>query len=218
MATSDLRKVKEVNGWKINHPHSAANVFYAIFTLVAVAFPLAFLFIPLIANDPMLNGLDIFRFFIEFMQGMFKGDFHPEPSNMIIKWVVDNVRPDLWDAVYYMFVGISMAMIVFMAMSLLKFVVAIIHLARGYLKNSGAVVGISNVVPMSLHSEVNLRSFISHVAYAEAVLMYLKPKTVFPPTLPTGTLITTSTNVQLVFAAYGAIVSCCHSEASTLPL
>lgn len=143
MATSDLRKVKEVNGWKINHPHSAANVFYAIFTLVAVAFPLAFLFIPLIANDPMLNGLDIFRFFIEFMQGMFKGDFHPEPSNMIIKWVVDNVRPDLWDAVYYMFVGISMAMIVFMAMSLLKFVVAIIHLARGYLKNSGAVVGIS---------------------------------------------------------------------------
>ena len=143
MATTDLRKVKEVNGWKINHPHSAANVFYAIFTLVSVAFPLAFLFIPLIANEPMLNGLDIFRFFIEFMQGMFKGNFHPQPSNLIISWVVANVRPDLWDAVYYMFVGISVSMIIFMAMSLLKFIIAIIHLAKGYLKNTGSIVGIS---------------------------------------------------------------------------
>ena len=143
MATSELRKVKEVNGWKVNHPHSGANIFYAVFTLISVAFPLAFLFIPLIANDPMLNGLDIFRFFIEFMQGLFKGNYHPDPSNMIISWVVANVKSDLSDAVYYMFVAISMCMIVFMAMSLLKFIIAIIHLAKGYLRNTGSIVGIS---------------------------------------------------------------------------
>ena len=143
MATSELRKVKEVNGWKVNHPHSAANIIYAIFTLISVAFPLAFLFIPLIANDPVLNGLDIFRFFIEFMQGVFKGNFHPTPSNYIIQHVVAMVRPDLWDAVYYMFVGISAAMIVFMAFSLIKFITAIVHFGKGYLNNPGAVVGLS---------------------------------------------------------------------------
>ena len=143
MASSELRKVKEVNGWKVNHPHSAANVVYALFTLISVAFPLAFLFVPLIANDPVLNGLDIFRFFIEFMQGMFKGDFHPTPTNEIIQGVVSMVRPDLSDAVYYMFVAISASMIIFMAFSLIKFITSIVHLAKGYLNNSGAVVGVS---------------------------------------------------------------------------
>ena len=37
----DKRKIKTINGWKVNHPFSAANMFYAIFALVMIAFPVA---------------------------------------------------------------------------------------------------------------------------------------------------------------------------------
>ena len=73
MANKKLREIDEVNGWKVNHPHSAANNFYAIFTFIFGAFPLAFLFIPLVFVpgevtdfNHGLTGLGIFKYLIDF--------------------------------------------------------------------------------------------------------------------------------------------------------
>ena len=83
MGTKDksLRKIKEVNGWKINHPHNAANIFYAIFTLIILAGPVAYLFLPIVTlvgpttagtPDPSVicsfNGVDLIKAGIEMVK------------------------------------------------------------------------------------------------------------------------------------------------------
>ena len=76
MANSNLRKIKEVNGWKVNHPHSAANIFYALFTLILAASPVAYLFLSTVVvinpSDPSLtgqfNGLELIKTSIEFVK------------------------------------------------------------------------------------------------------------------------------------------------------
>ena len=139
MGQSELRKVNEVNGWKVNHPHSAANVLYAIYTLVYAAFPVLILYLALIANDPMLNGVDLFRFFIDFLKGAFQGNLTPTPQNLVILGVVSMVRPELQAAVYYMFVALGGIVLLYLYFSAIKLILAVVHLGKGYLRKSGAV-------------------------------------------------------------------------------
>ena len=146
MATKELRKVKEVNGWKINHPHSAANIVFATFTFIFAAFPLAFLFVPLIANSPMLNGVDIFHFFIDFLRGMGTGAA-PASGNYIIDNTVDiigtNLGQQLGMTTYYMFVAIGGVLAIMMLFSVIKLILSIIHFGKGYLKRPGAICGLA---------------------------------------------------------------------------
>lgn len=148
MATNELRKVKEVNGWKINHPHSGANVAYAIFTFIFAAFPLAFLFVPLVANSPMLNGLDIFRFFIDFLKGVFKGSTTPVISNVIIASMIQpsaDTSARMVMVNYYIFVAMGGLLAVMLLFSLIKLILSIVHFGKGYLKRPGAVSGLAIV-------------------------------------------------------------------------
>ena len=143
MSNPELRNVNEVNGWKVNHPHSGANVVYAIYTLLFAAFPLSFLFIQLIANDPGLDGLDLFNFFIEYIQGMVKGNFTPVPSNVVIASICSMIDPKYQVPAYFMFVGISVLLMIMLFFSLIKIVLAIVHLGKGYLRRPGAVKGLA---------------------------------------------------------------------------
>lgn len=143
MSSPELRKVKEVNGWKVNHPHSGANVVFAIFTLIYAAFPLVFLYVALIANDPMMNGIDLLRFFIEFLTGVFHGNFAPTPSNYVISHVVAMVEQQYQVPTYYIFVGVSALILFYLFFSVIKLVLSIVHLGKGYLRRTGSIKGIA---------------------------------------------------------------------------
>ena len=143
MSDIELKKVKEVNGWKVNHPHSAANVVYALYTLLFAGFPLVFLFIPLIANDPVLNGMDLFKFFIEYIQAAIKGNFTPVPSNYIIASVITMIEEQYQAPAYFMFLGISVLFVIMLLFSLIKIILSIVHLGKGYLRRPGAVKGLA---------------------------------------------------------------------------
>ena len=149
MGNKKLQAIDEVNGWRVNHPHSAANTFYAIFTLLFAAFPLCILFIPLYsATVPPdfytgLNGLDIFRYTIDKLTELFSMLFTGTPSliasNAYIDTIAAGVNPVMSGAMVYTFVGIGVATAIMMVLSVVLIILSIIHLAKGYLKTSAAV-------------------------------------------------------------------------------
>ena len=143
MSNAKLQKVKEVNGWKVNHPHSAPNIVYGIFSLIYVAFPLCLFFVPLIATAPGLNGVDLFKFFIEFWKGFTTGNSMPISAEMnpLIAGICLSVKPEVLQATYYLFVVAAGFMYIFLVFSLIKFLYAIIHLGKGYLRKSCTMKG-----------------------------------------------------------------------------
>lgn len=160
MAVTNLRKIDEVNGWKVNHPHSAANVFYAIFTFLFAAFPLAYLFVPLISDVPVsfnggLPGLGVFKFFISFLKQAFTGQINAEAllgSNAAIAQVVGGVNASIQPVALYMFVALGGLLLVFMCFSVALVILAIVQFAKGYLRRPAAVKWISLVVfILSIH-------------------------------------------------------------------
>ena len=153
MANKKLREIKEVNGWKVNHPHSAANNLYAIFTVIFAAFPLSLLFIPLYSVVPVdfrtgLNGLDIFRYTIDKLIELFSKLINGTPSieaytpyiyAMTNELINPAENPAMSQAVMYTFVAIGVILAIIMVLSVVLIILSIIHLAKGYLKTSAAV-------------------------------------------------------------------------------
>ena len=150
MGNTKLKGIKEVNGWKVNHPHSAANNFYAIFTMIFAAFPLCLLFIPLYSGvvppdfRTGLNGLDIFRYTIDKLTELFTMLFTGTPSIIASNPYIDAIATGVSDAtmgqaMMYTFMGIGIVLGIIMILSVVLFILSIVHLAKGYLKTSAAV-------------------------------------------------------------------------------
>lgn len=151
MAVTRLRKIDEVNGWKVNHPHSAANVFYSIFTFIFAAFPLLFLFIPLVADQSNLfnsglPGVDVFKFFCDFLGQAFSGHIDPESllsSNVVIAVIVTGVNPVIQSAAFYLFVSLGGLFLIFMVFSVVLLILSIVNFSKGYLRTPSSVKWIS---------------------------------------------------------------------------
>ena len=148
MANKKLRDIDEVNGWKVNHPHSAANNFYAILTFIFGCFPLAFLFLPMISAVPVdfvsgLSGLDIFKYFIDFLVAVFtalaNGTPATPPDNAYIQYIIANVNPVMADAIGYTFVALGVVLLLLFIFSIVLLITAIVHISKGYLKRPGKV-------------------------------------------------------------------------------
>ena len=150
MANKKLREIDEVNGWKVNHPHSAANNFYAIFTFIFGAFPLAFLFIPLVFVpgevtdfNHGLTGLGIFKYLIDFLTAIFTalsvGGTATPPYNAHINTVIAGVNTSMMDAVGYTFVALGVILLLLFIFSLILIITSIVHISKGYLKRTGKV-------------------------------------------------------------------------------
>lgn len=154
MGNRKLREIKEVNGWKVNHPHSAANNFYAIFTIIFAAFPLCILFIPLYSGVTPpdfrtgLNGLDIFRYTIDKLTELFSQLFTGTPSIIASNPYIDVMSTGLFDpaenpamshAIPYTFMAMGIIIGIIMILSVVLIILSIVHLAKGYLKSSAAV-------------------------------------------------------------------------------
>ena len=153
MGNTKLRSIKEVNGWRVNHPHSAANNFYALFTIIFACFPFALLFIPLYTELPInfvdgLNGLDIFRYTIDKLIELFSKMINGTPSIEAHNAYIDAMATGLFDAstnpamsqaIIYTFVSIGVIIGIIMILSSVLIILSIVHLAKGYLKSAAAV-------------------------------------------------------------------------------
>ncbi len=153
MGTKDksLRKVKEVNGWKINHPHNAANIFYAIFTLIVVAIPVVYLFVPNVMfkfapatpGDPFIemsfNGVDLIKAGIGMINFLITG-VGEEANDAIKCLVLPSVVGDVFAPIgYYFILGAAIALLLMFLFSAILLIVFFINLIKGYLKHSGIV-------------------------------------------------------------------------------
>ena len=155
----DKRKIKTINGWKVNHPFSAANMFYAIFTLVMIAFPVAILFLPLASftgTDPAVSirGIDLFSYYaIDFVKMLVgHGEYVPEfPQNLQHLWgllstdgcflkgtiILDNTQ----SVVVGDFISLGQAAIIVLLMlnSVIGLIYFIVLICKGYLRHAGSV-------------------------------------------------------------------------------
>ena len=143
MANANLRNVKEVNGWKVNHPHSGANIVYAIFAMIFAAFPITFFFLTLIADEPGLNGVDLFQFLLKFLTSAFSGKTDPAPDSPVILTIVSVVEAKFGHAfgssMYFSFIALGGLLLLFTFFSAIILILAIVHLCKGYLKRPNAV-------------------------------------------------------------------------------
>ena len=138
-----LRKIKEVNGWRINHPHSAPNIAFAIITFVLACFPLAIFFIPSIWTPSVSqNGLDLIKYMIEYFKDFSnyianKGSF--PNTNTVIAGVITGSGDVMSGIMPYVFLGLGFFVCLFILHSVLFLVYSIVHLSKGYLKHTGVV-------------------------------------------------------------------------------
>lgn len=141
MASSKLRKVKEVNGWKVNHPHSAANIFYIIFGFIIIASPLAFLFLDTVSEYTVpftvisrFNGIDLLKFGINYIQFLVTGEAPVYPELMLKLMGPENSF--LYPIIPYLYTvsaGLLAVMIVF---SFVLLIIWVVYLVKGYLRHS----------------------------------------------------------------------------------
>ena len=153
----DKRKIKQINGWKVNHPFSAANMFYAIFTLALIAFPVAILFLPLVTFTDVglqITGIDLFKYYaIDFVKMIIgKGAFIPEfPDNLSHLWELLGTdgcflkATIIMDSTQSVQVGdyISLGQAGIIALLMLNSFIALIYfvvlICKGYLRHSRGV-------------------------------------------------------------------------------
>ena len=139
MASKKLRKVKEVNGWKINHPHSAANLFYMFFSLILIASPCAFLFLYAAFNGvaaDSFNGIDLVKFGLTYVMGLAKGSFDGVHTTPLMIDAMYNCGEFLQPAMPYLYLSASGILWLMIVFSVVLLIVWVVYLIKGYLKHS----------------------------------------------------------------------------------
>lgn len=145
MAIIDLKTINNVDGRKVNHPHSGANILFAILTFVFAAFPLLFLFIPNIANDPGANGIDIIKYSFDYIDASANGGELPPTTNLLLCILITILNPEYQDPGLVMYVVMTVLIFVMCVFSFALIITSIVHLAKGYLKYSVAIPVIASI-------------------------------------------------------------------------
>ena len=151
MNSKKLRKLDEVNGWKVNHPHSGANFAYMFFTLILIAAPLIYLFLPnvyganketpFVANpDSSFMAVDLFKDVYEMLKGLIT---HTDASCTNI-FIVALCSPAytgelLAGYVPYFFMAASILMLLIYLFAFIMLIIFIVHLIKGYLRHSKSI-------------------------------------------------------------------------------
>ena len=148
MSRESLRKVKEVNGWKVNHPHSGANICYALFTLIALAIPVAYCFLPTVIRwdisvvpnlKDSFNGIDMVKFFIAFIK-MSLGETYPIENALVIELYDPNFSGTiLFQAVPYLYLIAAGSFLLIGVFSVVLLIICLVNLIKGYLKHPKVV-------------------------------------------------------------------------------
>lgn len=179
MASSELRKVKEVNGWKVNHPHSAANIFYLLFTLVLLALPLAFLFLPVIGDFKTSNftGIDALKYIVTYVVALVTGDLSKIILTPFMQELCDSLGEFLAPAGPYLITGIGGLLAVSIIFSIVLLILFVVLLIKGYLKHSKSIkvfASLSFVVAI-LICVINLVFFFGIMVFSKAQIFIWYP-------------------------------------------
>ena len=192
-----LKDIKEVDGWKVNHPHSGANVVFAIFTMLFAAFPLVVLFLPTFSVDfkslfKGANGLDFFKVTLNYLRHI--SDVIAKKPITTSTLITADVNPlvatallaeteTMQQVAMYVYIAMGAIIILMLFFSLIIFLVGLTHLLKGYLKHAGAIKGLTAT------------QFIFSLLYAACALFFY------------FTLRTNSLELFVWFAFAGAAVS-----------
>lgn len=141
MQEIDRKKIKEVDGFAVNHPYSGHNVFYLFLVLMLIALPTCMLFTPSMTANSIAGqytGLDalIIAFKVIFSGG---SGINPSETNAVIMHVFDlnnAVMEKGIQILVYIQAGLVVASIL---MSVFAFFYFFALLFRGYLKKSKGV-------------------------------------------------------------------------------
>ena len=144
MTRSELKKVKQVDGYEVNHPFSFGNILYSLLILVLVAVPVGVLFTPTIvvnSTDVATNGLESFKFgFFDYLPYLITKQDPEIPENLfqILMLYAESGR-GYEQAVLYIAVGQAAAIGLMMLMSLIGLIYFIVSIAKGYLRSAKAI-------------------------------------------------------------------------------
>ena len=147
MTANDKRKVKEVNGFKVNHPFSAGNIAFAIFTLILIGLPVGLLFFPLVSfpSDPTIHitGLDIINYTIValFMpEGVI-----PEGIQTLFSFFTEEGKEFYRELLVFILYGQAGIFAILSFNSLLALICFMFNIIKGYLRHSGFVKAIASL-------------------------------------------------------------------------
>lgn len=128
--TTLKRKVKEVNGVKVNHPHSAANIWYALMTLIVVAIPVAILFLPLIKTE---TGITVMG--LDFAKYIFTGFKLEGPLQEFADYGA-SIGGNFNTVCNYLIMGQACLWALLLVFGIVAFIFFVINLTKGYLRHS----------------------------------------------------------------------------------
>ena len=139
MEQKDVRKLKRVDGYRVNHPHSAANIFYAIFALLTAGVTAAYLFLPLVdkLSAGNITGLTLFTFAFNFVKGLITQTGTSVEGG--IGEVMDACGSVLRDPAGFILVGCGAVLYIMSIFSLVLIILFFVNLIKGYLRHSKAV-------------------------------------------------------------------------------
>ena len=138
MVDERIKHIKEVKGWKVNHPYEAGNIIFLILIFLLTAMAPFIGILPLIGyqGHPGLtfNGIDLFKFFYL--------DQMEITSNAMAKLgTIGSV--EIQGIVGYLLMGQSVALGVITFLSLIGLIFFIVNLVKGYLRKAKFIKAIS---------------------------------------------------------------------------
>lgn len=130
-----LKRVKKVNGYRVNHPYSSANFLFAFFSLL-IALPIGILVIvPLFINhgapEIKITGLELFKYIL--------AGFKTSDVNILSLQELLGVDGVLYKALPYIFAILGGATIAMAVFSVFGFLCSLIICCKGYSKHPRTV-------------------------------------------------------------------------------
>ena len=141
LSQKDIRKIKQIRGRTVNHPFSAANIFYAFFTLLLTALPLGVFFTPLLQmplGDLLIdvNGLQLVKYLL----------VNPlkEPTWPMLAFVELAVSANVTEQILMIFYIVQSALIMVMILhGVAALIVFMVNITKGYLVHSRIARGLA---------------------------------------------------------------------------
>lgn len=133
MDKNKLRQIKEVQGWKVNHPYEAGNIVYLVLTFILIALPAFIIFYPLVGfeTNPTLsfNGRDLIEF-------LFFNQANITNNAMNKLGTIGSSNVEIQKIVAYLLMAQAVFCAVFALFSLIYLVFFIVNLIKGYLRKA----------------------------------------------------------------------------------
>ena len=144
MGSNEKRTIKEVNGYKVNHPYSLGNLFFMILTLTLIGLPIALFFIPLVnyGSGPVLSitGFNLFDFLII---NMFAPTESAELVGDFLNCLVYGDPSTTFYPIYaYVIIGQAGIICLYMVVGIVAFIFLLINIIKGYLRHPRVVKGL----------------------------------------------------------------------------